>query len=541
MKAAVCYRSSCIDLPSPLTAESLIKGQAEPPDDLLQFLRVLYTGSEKGNTSENIDRYVQSSAQDAVYATTRGVVKPSKHLCLGLGLKSLTGSRKILDLINHFGHCIGYHIAESLETDLASTVLERGVATPDGILQKSSLVTSVAWDNYDENSETLSGAGTLHDTVGICFQNIVDDDNDEKIIQLQDRINAPGNSNEVNTTIEQNNLQTTSTRKYRKRTLQMPETELEPYRKKPKFSSFCYKIMRSDVPKNLTKYRRRDTLWQISSSTVEKKTPMWVGWNSLVTEDFLPKQRIGYMQNITLPPTRLDVVTKILDISRRVSDECGDEYSMVHADLAVAKLAMQIQAQEAPKYDKSFINFGAFHITLTYFASLGFILEESGGPQILIESEVLASGSLNGFISGRHYNRCKRLHPLLTQAMKRLHFKQFVEMCPLPDDFVSQLTALNSNLSPDALDNFENSIVYSNVMQMYEEFTEKTRLGQHGKTAQYWIMYTDLVSNYLLFSRSVRTNDLDLFIYSLGEICPLFLPQITQIMLGTWLGTNSIC
>ena len=53
-------------------------------------------------------------------------------------------------------------------------------------------------------------------------------------------------------------------------------------------------------------------------------------------------------------------------------------------------------------------------------------------------------------------------------------------------------------------------------MQMYEEFTEKTRTGAHGATAQYWIMYVDLIDLHQRFSRAVRTNDLDLFIYCLG-------------------------
>ena len=33
------------DLAEPLTAEALAKGQAEPPEDLIKFFNVLYTGS----------------------------------------------------------------------------------------------------------------------------------------------------------------------------------------------------------------------------------------------------------------------------------------------------------------------------------------------------------------------------------------------------------------------------------------------------------------------------------------------------------------
>lgn len=59
-------------------------------------------------------------------------------------------------------------------------------------------------------------------------------------------------------------------------------------------------------------------------------------------------------------------------------------------------------------------------------------------------------------------------------------------------------------------------------MQKYGEFTETSRSGQHGATAQYWIIHVDLVQLCQLFSRATRTNDLDLFTYCLGEMCSIF-------------------
>ena len=58
---------------------------------------------------------------------TRGHFKPAKHTCLGLGLKSITRSKKIIKLTNQFGHSIGYHIAEEIETELAITAAEKHV------------------------------------------------------------------------------------------------------------------------------------------------------------------------------------------------------------------------------------------------------------------------------------------------------------------------------------------------------------------------------------------------------------------------------
>ena len=97
----------------------------------------------------------------------------------------------MINALNHFGYSIGYHIAEELETNLAKTVCDRKVMTPDGIQLKAGLGTGLAIDNYDENTETLSGSGTLHDTVGITYQKKEDINNNVVDVQLvQDETNV---------------------------------------------------------------------------------------------------------------------------------------------------------------------------------------------------------------------------------------------------------------------------------------------------------------------------------------------------------------
>ena len=61
----------------------------------------------------------------------------------------------------------------------------RKTAAPDGIVQEQGLCTSLAWDSYDENTETLSGLGTLHDTVGICYQNEVEEQFKQKLSKAE--------------------------------------------------------------------------------------------------------------------------------------------------------------------------------------------------------------------------------------------------------------------------------------------------------------------------------------------------------------------
>ncbi len=81
---------------------------------------------------------------------------------------------------------------------------------------------------------------------------------------------------------------------------------------------------------------------------------------------------------------------------------CRKEDAIVTYDLAVAKLALQMP-EEAPLFDNVLVWFGTLHIILAYFSAIGHIIAESAGPQALVETSVLASGSLNGFITRKDY------------------------------------------------------------------------------------------------------------------------------------------
>ena len=40
-------------------------------------------------------------------------------------------------------------------------------------------------------------------------------------------------------------------------------------------------------------------------------------------------------------------------------------------------------------------------------------------------TELVASGSMTGVLSGKHYNRCVRAHKIMYEAMERLRFQAF--------------------------------------------------------------------------------------------------------------------
>lgn len=83
--------------------------------------------------------------------------------------------------------------------------------------------------------------------------------------------------------------------------------------------------------------------------------------------------------------------------------------------------------------------------------------------------------------------------------------------------------------NPKAIDSSEeisyrpiDNVELIELLHKYETFRQKTMNGEHGKTTQFFMNYVDLINNYLLFDRSVRTGDLNLFIFSMGKFINLF-------------------
>ena len=331
-------------LPEDVTLEHVLKGEIEIPDDLALFLTYLISGpdSRRGET-ESRSRRIKSIAQDLIFSVTGGVAKPAKHLILGLALKKLTSSRKLIDILNALGCISNCHLLEALETELTMQQAIAGNHTPHD-MKLLPLPSGLAFDNYDRYVETLSGKHTLHDTVGIMYQNVhtignqqtdnqgaswqVDfgairktSSNKENVafeVSTADGpvsrtakvrcpvplVPAPGPSSESSASSESSPALTRSLGKNRRRKFEPSVQHIEPYRKKPKLRNILHhnsqalKQVYMNVPSSYHLARIKDLLWVISLHLTAQKTPMWAGWNSYLETSLQTMQKISYLAQI---------------------------------------------------------------------------------------------------------------------------------------------------------------------------------------------------------------------------------------------------
>ena len=514
-------------LPANLTIQDVKRGEIDVPDIICQFLTYLIGGPDtrRSNSPPKLRR-IKSISEDLVFAVTSGKKKPSKHLTLGLAIKSMSGSRKIVEILNRLGHCASYHTVEELETELTFEANKDQKTMPHGMIEDGDLGTGVAFDNYDRFVETLSGKNTLHDTVGIAYQvyQKKEVNHSEQILEECSQVDlgmasAANNNNK--------NKQTTSVKK-RRRTYEAAGLDIEPYRKKPKMNKAKFLPINDErrlyVPDSKRQSWLKDVLWMADILTNDiKGTPMWVGWNALLHPQYQHIQKIWYMRQLNQSPTSNSVVVETMKKAQRVAEEAHKDNIAVTYDLAIAKVAMQIQAEESPKYDNLFIAMGAFHIEMALFHAIGKFVEESGGPYVLNECNVLAKGSLKGFITGKSYKRSKRLHQLLSVAFEILHFKSYLSNLQNTEEAAEIIKSeLDVTKHHAFTQSYTPSVEFGEIMKGYEQYLDETEKGNHGKTAQYWITYVGMIHLYHEFIRSIRVGDIELYTYCLPKIGNLF-------------------
>ena len=94
-------------------------------------------------------------------------------MCLPLAVKNITGSTKVVTLLNRYGHGLSASQVQEAEASMARDLLEQGGPGADAFVPSSIKPCSfvqVCWDNNDVLEETLTGTGTTHCTNGIAVQ-----------------------------------------------------------------------------------------------------------------------------------------------------------------------------------------------------------------------------------------------------------------------------------------------------------------------------------------------------------------------------------
>ena len=106
-------------LPKDVKFLDIEKGDVEIPEPISVFFQNLIAGPDSRRWKESRKAIrTQSLCENVIFSATSGQAKSRKHLMLGMTIKSFTGSRKAIQILNKLDHCVSYHAVEDIETEM---------------------------------------------------------------------------------------------------------------------------------------------------------------------------------------------------------------------------------------------------------------------------------------------------------------------------------------------------------------------------------------------------------------------------------------
>ena len=317
---------------------------------------------------EQIDYYVAvtdkqksriySLVQDMILISSDGKKFTPKSLSLTMAMRQLTGSSKVINLLNQFGHCLSNNFALRHETGLAELSISEGGVVPVGVRKNQNI--AIAWDNDDFLEDTKTGKDTTHVTGGIIIQR--DNGKIESESTCTSRKNIPRASSlkhvpdqiapftlgkrvtvDLRNALEDTNIH------------EKAHEQQQSYGKKLDFSFIMTRMLQTD------------------------HLPNWTGYNTLLAKESIPQSsKVMYLPIIDASATEFSTISAVLQRSMKIADELGLQYVSLVFDEAIYAKIQQIRWKDVIYMDRFIIRMGAFHMAMSFCGAIAKLFGDGG-------------------------------------------------------------------------------------------------------------------------------------------------------------------
>ena len=193
------------------------------------------------------------------------------------------------------------------------------------------------------------------------------------------------------------------------------------------------------------------------------------------------------MPPVNAPITDNATVMHVLKISQEASAAVGQAYTIITLDLAVAKKAYEILWTYPDRFHNVIIRLGAFQMACAFIGSIGKYMKRSGFEEVVVQSAVYASGSIEKVMNGKHYNRARYVIRISVEALERMLLASFQDEDGLVigEEEMKLMSSLAKTPTRENVSIVKSNPQWKGWMGKYEKYREKMRTGEKGKTGQF--------------------------------------------------------
>ena len=147
--------------------------------------------------------------------------------------------------------------------------------------------------------------------------------------------------------------------------------------------------------------------WILSrKSSVPQAIPSWTGINIQIRDNIRPsKCSVGYLECLDFPASDMSTLFEILNRSLAIKDKLKLSAIVCVFDQAIYSKAVEIKWKMPDQFKDCILMLGTFHMVMMYLGIIGKRFKDAGLRDILIQSQVLAEGSVDKALPGKMYNR----------------------------------------------------------------------------------------------------------------------------------------
>ena len=133
------------------------------------------------------------------------------------------------------------------------------------------------------------------------------------------------------------------------------------------------------------------------------------------------KRRVSFLPAINQSPTELDTVHEVLQQVKRKTEILNVQSADLVLDHAIFTKALNILNEPTNEDLKASINIrmGGFHACCIFLAVIGKRFASGGLRNIVIESGLVGSGTIEAVFKGKHYNYGLRMIKIVSEALFR--------------------------------------------------------------------------------------------------------------------------
>ena len=128
---------------------------------------------------------------------------------------------------------------------------------------------------------------------------------------------------------------------------------------------------------------------------------------------------IQYLTSTDLSATEMCTVVTVFDRCLKIKEQLRLNNIVCVFDQAIYCKAMEMKWRYPEKYKDCIVMLGIFHVIMMYLGITSKKVSDTGLKDLIIQSDVVATGSLDKALSGKMYNRSVRAHKIVYEALYR--------------------------------------------------------------------------------------------------------------------------